>query len=43
VSDDELYAMAAATVTKNCEVQQWDAGVQVRRLIGDVYGRADGR
>jgi hypothetical protein len=42
VIDDELHAMAAATVTKNCEIQQWDAGIEVRALLRDVYGRSQG-
>jgi hypothetical protein len=37
VTDDELYAMAAATVTKSCELERWDADIEVRPLVRDVY------
>ncbi|HET9853307.1 MAG TPA: hypothetical protein VFP56_12505 [Candidatus Limnocylindrales bacterium] len=37
--EDQLVAMASASVTKNCEIQQWNPAIQVRDLLRDLYGR----
>lgn len=39
--EDQLVAMASASITKNCEIQQWSPAMRVRDLVRDLYGQPD--
>jgi hypothetical protein len=35
--EDQLVAMAAGSITKNCELQRWSPAVRVHELTRDLY------
>jgi hypothetical protein len=38
---DQLVAMAAGSITKNCDLQRWSPEVRVRELARDLYASRD--
>ena len=36
---DELFRMAAHSVTKNCDINGWDANVRAIETVHAIYGR----
>ena len=39
---DELFGMAAESVTKNCDIHGWDANVRAIETVRAIYGQYTG-